>query len=129
MGNFSSNGGIAWLGETDGALCFTCREDNKTLYHFFLDCPTFKPNFDSLWCKLLSKASSFNATDGTQISQFITNLDRFHKMLSLLGCIRLPFENTTVTSTNRIIPSAVAKIYKIRTEKSFGYLSGFLHSK
>ena len=23
--------------------CFTCREDSKTLCHFFFDCPTFKP--------------------------------------------------------------------------------------
>ena len=55
MGNFGLNGGIPWLAETDGSLCFTCREDNKTLCHFFFDCPTFKPNFDSLWCNLFLK--------------------------------------------------------------------------
>ena len=65
MGNFDLNGGIP---------CFTCREDNETLCHFFFDCPTFKPNFDSLWCNLLLKASNLNAAYGTQISQFITNL-------------------------------------------------------
>ena len=83
----------------------------------FFDCPTFKPNFDSLWCNLILKASNLNATDGTQISQFITNLDWFHKALLLLGCLRLPFDNTTVTSINKFIASAVTKIYKIRTEK------------
>ena len=61
--------------------------------------------------------SNLNAAFGTQISQFITNLDRFHKTLLLLGCLRLPFDNTTVTSINKFIVSAVAKIYKIRTEK------------
>ena len=117
MGNFGLNGDIPWLAETDGSLCFTCREDSETLCHFFFDCPTFKSNFDSLCCNLLLKASNLNATDGTQISQFITNLDRFHKMLLLLGCLRLPFDNTTVTSINKFIASAVAKIYKIRMEK------------
>ena len=102
---------------TDGSLCFTSREDNETLCHFFFDCPTFKPNFASFWCNLLLKASNLNATDGTQISQFITNLDRFHKTLLLLGCLRLPFGNTTVNSINKFIASAVEKIYKIPTEK------------
>ena len=56
----------------------------------FFDCPTFKPNFDSLWCNMLSKASNFNATDGTQVlSEFISNLDRFHKTLLLLVCLSL----------------------------------------
>ena len=59
MGNFGLNGRIPWLAETDGSLCFTCREDNKTLCHFlchfFFDCPIFKPNFDSLWCNLFLK--------------------------------------------------------------------------
>ena len=36
MGNFGLNGGIPWLAETDDSLCFTCREDNETLCHFFL---------------------------------------------------------------------------------------------
>ena len=81
IGNVGLNGGISWLAETDGSLCFTSREDNEALCHFFLDCPTFKPNFDSLWCNLLLKASNLNATDGTQISQFAINLYRFHKTL------------------------------------------------
>ena len=113
MGNFGLNGGIPWLAETDGCLCFICREDNETLCHFGFDCSTFKPNFDSLWCNLLLIATNLNAVDGTQISQFIPNLDRFHKTFLFLGCLRLPF----VTSSNKFIASAVAKIYKIRMVK------------
>ena len=62
MGNFGFNGGIPWLTETDSSICFTCREDNETLCRFFFDCPTFKPNFGSLWCNMPLKASkvSFN---------------------------------------------------------------------
>ena len=101
MGNFGLNGGIPWLAETDGCLCFTCREDNETLCHFFLDCPTFKPNFDSLWCNLLLKASNMNAADGTQIAQFITNLDRFHKTFFAAWMPpRLPFDNREVTKSH-----------------------------
>ena len=101
MGNLDVIGGIPWLSETDGALCLTCREDHETLCHFFFDCPTFSPNFDSLWCNLHSKTSNFNATDGIQISQFITSLDRFHKTLFLLGCLH--FDNTTDTSVNKFM--------------------------
>ena len=39
MGNLVLNGRIPWLAETDGALCFTCREDNETLCQFFLTGP------------------------------------------------------------------------------------------
>ena len=134
MGNFGLNGGIPWLAETNGSFCFTCREDNKALCYFFFNCPTFKPNFDLLWCNLLLKASNLNASNGTQISQFITNLDRFQKTLLLLGCLRLPFDNTTVTSINKFKASAVAKIYKIRTERCVswslrGCLGSFIQSK
>ena len=70
---------------------FTCREDNETLCHFFFDCLTFKPNFDSLLCNLLLKASNLNAGNETHVSQFITKLEQFHKMLLLLGCLSIPF--------------------------------------
>ena len=47
----------------------------------------------------------------------MTDQDRFHKTLLLLGCVRVPSDNTTVTSINEFIVSAVGKIYKIRREK------------
>ena len=133
MGNFGLKGGIPWLAETDGSLCFTCREDNEILCHFFFNCPTFKPNFDSHCCNLLLKASNLNATDGTEISQFITNLDRFHKTLLLLGCLSLPFDSTTVTTINRFIASAIAKIIKFERKSCVswrlrGCLSSFIQS-
>ena len=101
MSNFGLKGGILWLVETDGSLCFTCREDDATLCYFFFDCPTFKPNFHSLWCNLPLKASNLNASDGTQISQSITSLYQFHKTLLLLGCLRLPFDNREITKWER----------------------------
>ena len=105
-----------WMAGSPGwrklmVLCFNCRVDKETFCHFFFDSPTYKPNFDSLWCNLLLKASDLNATNETQILQSISNLDR------LLGCLCLPFDNTTVTFIKKFIASAVAKIYKIRTER------------
>ena len=32
--------------DTEAALCFICKEDAESSYHFFLDCPQFKENFD-----------------------------------------------------------------------------------
>ena len=77
MGNFSLNGGRK-------PMVLSASLAEKIMKQFVIscfDCSTFKPNFDSCWCNLLQKASNLNATDGTQISPFITNLDRFHKML------------------------------------------------
>ena len=45
LGNFGLNGSVPWLKDTEGALCFTCKEDIENTYHFFLDCPQFKENF------------------------------------------------------------------------------------
>ena len=94
----------------------------KHIFHFIFDCPIFKPNFDSLWCNLFLKLPIWMLPmDFSQISQFITNLDRSHKILLLLGCLRLPFDNTTVTSIDKFIASAVGKLYKIRTENAWAW--------
>ena len=47
----------------------------------------------------------------------MTNQDQFHKTFLLLGCVRVTFDNTTVTSINEFIVSAVGKIYKIQRKK------------
>ena len=47
--NFGLNrGGIPWLCNTDGAICFACKVDIETASHFLLDCPNFREYFDSL---------------------------------------------------------------------------------
>ena len=48
MGNFGLNGGTPWLCNTDGAICFLCKVDIRTVSHFLLDCPNFREHFDSL---------------------------------------------------------------------------------
>ena len=117
MGNFGLNGGIPWLSNTDGALCFICKGDVETVNHFLFDCPYFRENFDTLWSNLISKVTVYNQTDGLQISQFIMNLDQYQKILLLLGSLPLPFDCATVTLITRFTAVAVGKIYKIRTEK------------
>ena len=42
MGNFGLNGGIPWLCNTDGTICFQCKEDIETVSHFLLDCPNIR---------------------------------------------------------------------------------------
>ena len=38
MGNFGLNRSMPWLRNTDGALCFICKQDVEKVMHFFLDC-------------------------------------------------------------------------------------------
>ena len=35
MGSFDLNASIPWLKDTEGALCFICKEDVKNTYHIF----------------------------------------------------------------------------------------------
>ena len=37
-GNFGLNGGVPWLLNTDGALCFICKENVENVNHFLLEC-------------------------------------------------------------------------------------------
>ena len=41
MGNFGLGGSVPWLKDTEGTLCFICKEDIENLDHFLLDCPQF----------------------------------------------------------------------------------------
>ena len=63
MGNFGINGGVPWLTNTDGELCF-CFLSN------------FRDNHESLWSNLSQKVIACNPSDGTQISHFFSSLDR-----------------------------------------------------
>ena len=49
------NGGIPWLLNTDGALCFVCKSDIEILDHFPFDCPAFRQNFEMFWSSLNHK--------------------------------------------------------------------------
>ena len=89
----------------------------ETVNHFFLECPGFKENLESLWEKLKTKARHLNPVDGDQIVDFITNLDQHNKMFLLLGGLQLQFDDLTTNSIQRFLTAAVGKIYKIRTEK------------
>ena len=117
MGNFGLNGGIPWLKNTEGSLCFICKQETETLSHFLFECANFREHFDSLWANLTLKLKQRNPTDGTRMSYFIENLDLRHKTLLLLGCLPLPFDNPTVTMITRFIAAAIGKIYKIHNEK------------
>ena len=87
MGSLGLNGGIPWLRNTEGTLCFICKQDNETLSHFLFVCTSFRRHFDSLWANLISKINNSNPTDGAPMSHFIMNLNQHHKTLLLLGCL------------------------------------------
>ena len=61
MGNLGLNGGIPWLKNTEGTLCFICKQENQTLSYFFV-CISFRQHFDSLWVNLVSKINNSNPT-------------------------------------------------------------------
>ena len=117
MSSFGLNGSVPWLNDTEDALCFICKEDVENTYHFFLDCPQFKENFDSVWRNLQLKVTRSNPTDGIQIANFIKNLNRQNKVMLLVDGLSLPFDNQTTTLVKKFVSSAVGKIYKLRIEK------------
>ena len=85
MGNFGLNGSLPWLQNTDGAICFICKEDIESVTHFFLDCSYFRNNFKSLWDKLKIKIARSIPIGGAYICNFIKNLDGNNRVLLLLG--------------------------------------------
>ena len=98
MGNFGLNGRIPLLQNTDGVICFICKEDNErvTCYffldcsYFFLDCSYFRNNFESLWNKLEFKNGGSNPTYRVYICNFIESLEEHNEVLLLLGGLLFP---------------------------------------
>ena len=91
MGNFDLNGGIPWLCNTDGAICFLSKVDIETVSHFLLDCPSFWEHFDSLWADLKVKVTKFNDIDGRQISRVYCQTGSAAESAVTLGVSSLPF--------------------------------------
>ena len=96
MGSLGLNGGIPWLRNTEGTLCFIYKQENETLSHFLFVCTSFRRHLDSLWANLVSKINNSNPRDGAPMSHFIMNLNQHHKTLLLLGCLPLPFDISTM---------------------------------
>ena len=76
MGKFGLNGSIPWLTNTDGELCLFCKNSVEDVSHFLSDCSSFRDNFESLWSNLSQRIIACNPSDGTQISHFISSLNR-----------------------------------------------------
>ena len=116
MGNFGLNSGVPWLTNTDDELCLFCKNSVEDVSHFLSDCSSFRDNFESVWSNLSQKIIACNSSDGTQMSHFISSLDRQQRIILLLGGLPLSFDGVTVTMINRFISSAVGKIYRLRKE-------------
>ena len=116
MSNFGLSASVPRLNDTEGALCFICKEDIENTDHFLLDCPQFKENFVSIWRNLDLKIMRLNQTGGIQIANFNKGLNRQHKIMLLIGGLPLPFDHETTTLIKRFISSAVGKICKLCTK-------------
>ena len=66
-GNFGLNGGVPWLLNTEGALCFICKENVENVNHFLLECREFSNNFHSICLNLRQKIVSASPINGPQI--------------------------------------------------------------
>ena len=97
----AGNFGVPWLLNTEGALCFICKENVENVNHFLLECREFRNNFDSIWLNLRQKIVSSSPIDGPQIFDFIQHLNQRHKVLLLLGGLQLPFDRESVTMITR----------------------------
>ena len=95
---------------------FFCKNSVEDVSHFLSDCSSFIDNFESLWSNLSQKIIACNPSEGTQISHYISSLDRQQKIILLLGGFPLPFDGVTVTMINRFISSAVGKMHRLRKE-------------
>ena len=96
---------------------FDLQTGYRGLTHFLLDCPLFKENVDSVWLNIKARITETNAFYGSQICNFISNLDGDGKLLLLLGGMPLPFDNAMAILIKRFISSAVGKIFKMHTNK------------
>ena len=56
MGNLCLDGGIPWLFNTEGTYCFICKGNTETVYHHFMECPSFRDN--NSFCGLTKKQRS-----------------------------------------------------------------------
>ena len=68
MGQFSLNGGVPRLSDTDGAIFFICKSETEDFSHFAVNCPNFKEEFKSLWSNLKNKIISSNPLDRSAIA-------------------------------------------------------------
>ena len=92
MGSLGLNGGISWLKNTKGTLCFICDQEIETLSHFLLYVPVFadiSTHFGPIWSVRLTKATLQIVST---CRNFIMNLNQHHETLLLLGYLPLPFQ-------------------------------------
>ena len=117
MGNFGLKCGVPWHVGTKGFLCLICKQGTEDVTYFLLHCPFFKENSDSIWLNIKVRIMETNPLHGTQICNFISNLDQHSKVLLPLGSLQLPFDNATAILFKRFTSSALGKIYKLYTNK------------
>ena len=87
IGNFGLNCGVPWHAGTNGSICLTCKQGTEDVTHFLLDCPFSEENVDSVWLSITARITETNLLDGTQICNFISDLDRDSKVFCCWGSV------------------------------------------
>ena len=113
MGNFGPNGGVPWLGGSNGCVCYICQEGVEDTLHFLLHCSFLHEDFSLLWSKLQQKILKLDLVDGPGIVSFLNNLDRANKALFLLGGLLLPFQKQMCIMICKFVIVAVYKMYQL----------------
>ena len=85
VGYFGLNGGALGLPILMVNFVFFAKKVRKMSAILILDCLNFRDNHESLLVKPRPKVIACNPSDGTQISQFFSSLDREQKILFPLG--------------------------------------------
>ena len=112
-GNFGPNGSIPWLQNTDGTICFICKEDIEYVTHFFLDFTYSRNNFEFPWNKLKFKITGPTKQMGLYL-QFSHRKYRWTQQGSFaVKGLALPFDNEINILFNRSVSVAVGKIHKL----------------
>ena len=105
MGNFGLNGGVPWLDDANGCVCYICQEG------VLLDCSFLREHFLLLWSSYQQKILKLDVVDDPAIVSFLNNLNRANKAL---GGLLLPFQKQMCIMIRKFVSIAVYKIYQLR---------------
>ena len=116
----TSDSMLGYLGYLTRTLkCLICKNSVEDVGHFFLNCMSFRENFNILWSNL--KTTLFNAKppESNFMVSFLENLDGKHTTMFLLGGLSLPFDSKQLLYwiEKRFASTAVGKVYKISSDK------------
>ena len=114
MESYGLQGGIAWLKETDQAICPLCKSGTEDLTHFLLKCGALKGEWEFIWKNLFSKVEICCPNEAGTFKIFCLNDDSKCRLLS--GGLNIPFPKVKDT-VRKYAAVSVSKMIKVRNDK------------